>query len=133
MKWEKLVKSQERIEEMTAGELHPHIAQAHQLRLLLEIHGDLDQIALAQREHTKIAAAILAYWESCDQRAARAEKRAEEAHEMMMEVGRLGIEREKRTAEIDAENKARYSEYNELMKGIVPTIAPRTSDNAESK
>jgi hypothetical protein len=115
MKWNDLKK--EISESIQAGVSEDGLEQRYRgclLILLTEIHGDLDQISIAQRETASISKEILKCWQLTEERSARAEKRHEELHAVAIEAGRLSIEREKRMAQNEAENQKRWEEFQQL-------------------
>lgn len=104
------------------------------LRLMLEVHGDLDQLAALTRErrdlqkqYNGIAAAILEQWLIHTTINKRAAERAEEAHAQVVELHALLIAREKRASAAEEENKRRWDELvkaDMLARKLVSTDEP---------
>jgi hypothetical protein len=85
------------------------------LRLMMEIFGALDQIAILQREQMKYVREVIApLWSLHDERESARETRQLEAHALMIEMSKLAIEREKRMAQNEAENQKRWEEFQQL-------------------
>ena len=87
---------------------------------------NLEHVVRALDEQNKIAVEMLEYLKKQDERNVRSEELQIQTHAMMLEAGKLAIEREKRMAVADAEHAERRKQFEIQIE--VPTATKQETN-----
>jgi len=99
--------------------------------LAVEIHGDLDQIAISQHKIAQLSGVVVEHWKTNEAFQQRSEKRAEELHVLVMESQALAIAREHRQIAQDMAYQKKYGLTEETADFLRKILGDKSDDAAK--